>query len=209
MNKSSIDINDPNAWANIDWSDNEVHPELKKTDAQVNKGRANRLKAKDPEWLNKAREVISDRWADDDYAAAHKTRLAQTKQSEVWKQNHSAAMRELNSSDEYKQLMTKVNRATAQTKEWKRAHRKSADSEYRKQRLREEHSGAKHHAFKGAYIVTNNRSTYNERMGLAPGESIRLMPSDLQKYNANTSHVSKVCNGVMDHYLKCTWRREE
>jgi hypothetical protein len=40
-----IDLQDPSAWQLLDWDEKPVHPNLKRTDAQVNRARANRLKA--------------------------------------------------------------------------------------------------------------------------------------------------------------------
>lgn len=56
MNKDfKIDLNDPKAWAEVDWNEPEVPALLKKTDASVNRARANRLRAMNPEsrerWL--------------------------------------------------------------------------------------------------------------------------------------------------------------
>ena len=42
MNK--ININDANAWSALDWDEPTIPEALKKTDAQVNVGRANRIK---------------------------------------------------------------------------------------------------------------------------------------------------------------------
>jgi hypothetical protein len=52
-NSKKIDLQDSSAWQSLDWDDKEVHPELKRTDAQVNRARANRLKANNPEFLQK------------------------------------------------------------------------------------------------------------------------------------------------------------
>jgi ssDNA-binding Zn-finger/Zn-ribbon topoisomerase 1 len=49
MNKK-IDLQDPTAWQSFDWGEKEVHPDLKRTDAQVAHARANKLKADNPEF---------------------------------------------------------------------------------------------------------------------------------------------------------------
>lgn len=48
-----INLQDSSAWQSLDWDEKEVHPELKRTDAQVNRARANRLKANNPEFIEK------------------------------------------------------------------------------------------------------------------------------------------------------------
>ena len=41
-------------WSGYNPDPVEVHPELKKTDATINRGNANRRRAKDPEWLKRS-----------------------------------------------------------------------------------------------------------------------------------------------------------
>ena len=48
-----IDLTDSSAWQSLDWDEKIVHPEMKRTDAQVNRARANRLKANNPEFIEK------------------------------------------------------------------------------------------------------------------------------------------------------------
>jgi hypothetical protein len=54
-----IDLTDSKMWQSLDWDEKEVHPELKRTDAQVNRARANRLKANNPEWVNSVIEALN------------------------------------------------------------------------------------------------------------------------------------------------------
>jgi ssDNA-binding Zn-finger/Zn-ribbon topoisomerase 1 len=45
-----IDLSNSKMWQSLDWDEKEVHPNLKRTDAQVNRTRANRLKGDNPEF---------------------------------------------------------------------------------------------------------------------------------------------------------------
>ena len=56
-----IDLTDSSMWQSLDWDEKEVHPNLKRTDAQVNKARANRLKANNPEFGKKISEALTGR----------------------------------------------------------------------------------------------------------------------------------------------------
>ena len=51
--KKKINLDDQSLWQDIDWDEAEVPEALKKTDAQVNIARANRLKANNPEFKEK------------------------------------------------------------------------------------------------------------------------------------------------------------
>ena len=55
-----ININDPKAWSELDWDEPVVPDALKKTDGAIAIGRANRLKASNPEWLDKKKKQNSD-----------------------------------------------------------------------------------------------------------------------------------------------------
>jgi hypothetical protein len=46
-----VDLSQSSAWQSLDWDEKPVHPNLKRTDAQVNVSRANKIKAENPEWL--------------------------------------------------------------------------------------------------------------------------------------------------------------
>ena len=54
-----IDISNNEMWQSLDWDEKEVHPELKRTDAQVNKARGNRLKAENPNFIAIMAEIKS------------------------------------------------------------------------------------------------------------------------------------------------------
>ena len=58
MNKR-INLNDPTAWSEFDWSDPVVPEALKRTDGDVNVARANRLKAQNPLWKENLKKATS------------------------------------------------------------------------------------------------------------------------------------------------------
>lgn len=55
-----IDLSNSEMWQSLDWDEKEVHPNLKRTDGQVNIARGNRLKANNPEWLELKKKQNSD-----------------------------------------------------------------------------------------------------------------------------------------------------
>jgi hypothetical protein len=63
MNKR-INLNDPTAWSEFDWIDPVVPEVLKRTDAQVNVARANRLRAQDPGLEKKRKEKFYKKMSD-------------------------------------------------------------------------------------------------------------------------------------------------
>jgi hypothetical protein len=62
----NININDPAAWRNLDWDEPIVPDVLKKTDGDVARARANRLKAEDPKFRDKIRQTVKDQWNSED-----------------------------------------------------------------------------------------------------------------------------------------------
>ena len=56
-----INLNDPTAWSEFDWSDPVVPEAVKRTDAQVGVARANRLRAQDPGLEKKRKEKFYKR----------------------------------------------------------------------------------------------------------------------------------------------------
>jgi len=54
-----INLNDPKLWKNIDWDEPAQPALLKKTDRDVNTGRANRLKAQNPQYLENLHRALS------------------------------------------------------------------------------------------------------------------------------------------------------
>ena len=59
MTKKKINIDDATAWSNIDWDEPVVPEVLKKSDGKINIGRANRLKANNPEVGKKISKALT------------------------------------------------------------------------------------------------------------------------------------------------------
>lgn len=205
-NKRDLEDFDSAEWGNIKLDGI--------TEEQLHSNKANRiirakLNAQDPEWLERNRKRSDNRWADPDKRAKASERAKRTAQTEHWKKVTKEARDKVVKTQEYKELMTKVNRETAKRQDWLAKQRVVADSEYRKQRLSEETTGEKHWRFKGVYVATNHTDKHNDRLNLAPGESMRIMPADIKKYGLNSSHLSKACSGKLATYAKLKWHRED
>jgi hypothetical protein len=95
-----VNINDPAAWANLDWDKPTIPDALKKTDAQVNIARANRLKANDPK--------IKAKLSKSTQASLKKPEVQQARAKAARKGGDTKA-----NSAEYQQLMTEINRKKA------------------------------------------------------------------------------------------------
>lgn len=55
-----INLNDSKMWQSLNWDEKEVHPNLKRTDGQVNIARANRIKADNKKWLENVARANND-----------------------------------------------------------------------------------------------------------------------------------------------------
>jgi hypothetical protein len=127
-----INLDDPNAWSQIDWDEPAIPEALKKTDAQVNIGRANRLKSdhirektkatwQDPAYRAKMADVYANRvegeWLD------NITRANQWEnKSEDAKRNILASRENLKTDDDFQQA---VKDRTA-TETWKKANKEAS-----------------------------------------------------------------------------------
>jgi hypothetical protein len=108
--KKKIDLDDPKAWSNLDWSEPIVPEILKKTDGAIAIGRSNRLKS------DHIREKTTEAWQDPDHRAKmvdiHNNRNEEwnqkIKQANQWenrseeaKQNHAQSRKELPNNPNY------------------------------------------------------------------------------------------------------------
>lgn len=55
-----INLNDSKLWQSLNWDEKEIHPNLKRTDGQVNIARANRIKADNKIWLDNITKANND-----------------------------------------------------------------------------------------------------------------------------------------------------
>jgi len=64
---SKINLNDPQAWSNINWDEKSVHPLLKRSDATVNRSRSALAKRDNPIFSDTMKEVAQERNQDPEY----------------------------------------------------------------------------------------------------------------------------------------------
>ena len=64
---SKFNLNDPSAWQSLNWDEKEVHPNLKKTDAKVNRSRSAFFKRDNPEFSETMKSVATERNQDPEY----------------------------------------------------------------------------------------------------------------------------------------------
>ena len=75
MNKK-IDLNDSSAWQSLNWDKEEVHPDLKKSDATVNRSRSAFFKRDNPEFSETMSQVAIERNQDPEYVEAYQQGMA-------------------------------------------------------------------------------------------------------------------------------------
>jgi hypothetical protein len=67
-----IDLSNSEMWQSLDWDEKIVHPNLKKTDAQVNRARSAWFKRDNTEFSATMKEVANERNQDPEYIENHK-----------------------------------------------------------------------------------------------------------------------------------------
>jgi hypothetical protein len=75
MNKK-IDLNDSFAWQSLNWDEEEVHPDLKKSDATVNRSRSAFFKRDNHEFSETMSQVAIERNQDPEYVEAYQQGMA-------------------------------------------------------------------------------------------------------------------------------------
>lgn len=75
MNKK-IDLNDSSAWQSLNWDEEEVHPDLKKSDATVNRSRSAFFKRDNPKFSETMSQVAIERNQDPEYVEAYQQGMA-------------------------------------------------------------------------------------------------------------------------------------
>jgi len=108
MNKR-INLNDPTAWSEFDWSDPIVPEVLKKTDGQVARSRAARLNHANPEVKAKHKE-------------ATKTALNEPNTKQKHQDGIKKAISSRSENQDWVDNVRKANKKTTATNEWKEAH---------------------------------------------------------------------------------------
>jgi len=62
-----IDLSDSKMWQSLDWDEKEIHPDLKKTDTQVNRARGAYFKRDNLEFSETMKEIAKERNQDTTY----------------------------------------------------------------------------------------------------------------------------------------------
>lgn len=73
---TKINLNDASAWQSVNWDEKEVHPDLKKTDAKVNRTRSAFFKRDNPEFSDTMSQVAIARNQDPKYVEAYQQGIA-------------------------------------------------------------------------------------------------------------------------------------
>lgn len=145
-----INLQDSTAWQSLDWDEKEVHPELKRTDAQVNKARGNRLKAENPNFIAIMAEVKSST----EYKEAISKTVTENWQDPTFRKKNSQGKKRSWANDNerrekvikqfsepktksHKQNMSNSQLAFYQTDEGKKALQQKADKQRGKIRKKE------------------------------------------------------------------------
>jgi hypothetical protein len=76
MTNKRINLNDPTAWSEFDWSDPVVPEALKKSDATVNRSRSAFFKKDDPTFSKTMSKVATERNQDPEYLESLRTGIA-------------------------------------------------------------------------------------------------------------------------------------
>lgn len=145
-----INLQDSSAWQSLDWDEKEVHPELKRTDAQVNKARGNKLKADNPTFRetmaivqssSEYKEAVSkssiEHWQDSNYRAKNSEGKKRS-----WANDNERREKVIKQFSEPKTKSHKQNMSNSQlefyqTAEGKKALQQKADKQRGKIRKKE------------------------------------------------------------------------
>ncbi len=142
MTKKKINIDDVNAWSNLDWNDTVVPNALKKTDAQVNKSRANRLSANNPEWVKSVTEALNQpevkqkisesskqHWKNPDFCQKNSEGKKRSWANDPERRKKVIEQFSQPKTQTHKNNMSKAGKAFNQTEEGKRLIKERADAQ--------------------------------------------------------------------------------
>jgi len=118
----NINLNDPSAWQSLSWDENEVNPNLKKTDAKVNRSRSAFFKRDNPEFSETMKGVASERNQDPEY-------LENLRHAVKHNRNNSYQA-ESNAKPEVKTKISKALQGKPKTEEHKQALKSTTTNRY-------------------------------------------------------------------------------
>jgi len=120
MNKK-IDLNDSSAWQSLNWDEEEVHPDLKKSDATVNRSRSAFFKRDNPEFSETMSQVAIERNQDPDYLESLRIGIAH---------RDNTYQAESNAKPEVKAKISKSLSGKPKTEEHKQALKSTTTNRY-------------------------------------------------------------------------------
>lgn len=120
MNKK-IDLNDSSAWQSLNWDEEEVHPDLKKSDATVNRSRSAFFKRDNPEFSETMSQVAIERNQDPEYVEAYRQGMAT---------RDNSYQAESNARPEVQAKISKSLSGKPKTKEHKQALKSTTTNRY-------------------------------------------------------------------------------
>jgi hypothetical protein len=130
-NSKKINLNDPTAWSEFDWSDPVVPTALKKSDATVNRSRSAFFKKDDPTFSKTMSKVATERNQDPEYLESLRVGIAHrdnTYQAEVnsrpeVRAKHSQNHKGKPKSEEHKKSLRATTTNKPGNPDWEAAHK--------------------------------------------------------------------------------------
>jgi hypothetical protein len=145
-----IDLSNSKMWQSLDWDEKVVHPNLKITDAQVNKARSNKLKAENPifretmalvqassEYKDAVGKASIEHWQDPKYRQKNSEGKKRAWANDTERKEKVIEQFSQPKNETHKQNMSKSQLAFYQTPEGKKALEQKAEKQRGKIRKKE------------------------------------------------------------------------
>jgi len=145
-----INLEDASLWQSLDWDEKEVHPNLKRTDAQVNKARGNKLKAQNPKFIetmslvqssNEYKQAVGkasiEHWQDPDFRRKNSEGKKRAWANDTERKEKVIEQFSQPKSESHKQSMSKSQIEFYQTPEGKKVLEQKAEKQRGKIRRKE------------------------------------------------------------------------
>ena len=161
---------------------------------------ANKIKAKDPKWLEKITAVCKALPQQENWQTAFgeyiRKRSTDEQYAQYWEWRRAENIRQ-SQDPEYRAAVQRGCRKRSDTEAWKQAHKKAMSSDSKRQRHSEAIGGANHPMFKG----------YTYGLNEATGEQVRFVGN--KEMLAAGYQPSGVCNAIKNNgrYKQMKWWR--
>jgi hypothetical protein len=116
-----VDLNNSFAWQSLNWDDKDIHPDLKKSDATVNRARSAFFKRDNPEFSDTMSQVAKERNQDSAYIEAYQQGIAN---------RDNSYQAESNSRPEVRAKISKALAGKPKSKEHKQALKSTTTNRY-------------------------------------------------------------------------------